>query len=757
MAVQEPLPVTRGSTPTEPRSLEPGPRAWRGAAWGVLVAAAVAVAAHLHLLLGTPPPNPLAVLPFAGTFIVAFLAGGVVLLLAWLSSLVPRFFLWAAVSTSIVVGSVLSLSGGLGKGALLIGIAVTIATGALIGAGVASLARAASRAPSPRRRTIAAAGLAAGLVLLTSALWWMSWEGPQEPRPPATDRQPGAAARARAELLDPSQQGPHAVRELLYGTGADRRWPPPGEHISLTSRTVDAAAYLGGWDGLVGRARTRYWGFDSRSLPLRAHVYYPGEEGRFPLVLLAHGNHVAESLSDSGYAYLARLLASRGFVVVCVDQNFLNFSFADVLGYPRLGLSPHHLARALLLLEHLRLWRDWNEEPGHPFHGRVDMDRIGLVGHSAGGEAVALASVLNRLQRHPEDARIPLDYGFGIRGVVAIAPEVGVYRPGGRIAEPQDLSYFVLQGSQDGMGFRGSRQYERVRFTRDGGWFKAGLYVQGADHAQFNSDWGRLDLLGLENGFLNRRALLSPADQQQIARVYVSAFFEAVLRDVRAYRDLFRGHRAAPTWLPDVVYMHQYEDSSSRVLATFEEDVDAATATLPGAVLSGHGLSYWREAPVALKWEALGTRAVYLAWAARSSADPARYAIELPAGNPGPGPEGELTFRLAQSEATGRPVDLTVELADERGRTARLPLSHVALLLPRVEGRFLKPPAGSGAPRSETVFQDFSFPVPDFAAVSPGFDPRRLKTIALVFDRTESGSVVLDDVGWREGTPAGPR
>ncbi len=745
--------MTSGPTPTVTRSLWPGPRAWRGAAWGVLVAVAVVVAAHLHLLFGTPPPNPLAVLPFAGTFVIAFLAGGILLLLVRLSRLVPRFFLWAAVSAAIVVGPVLSMSGGLGKAALLIAIVVTIVTGSLVGAGVASLARRAGRTAASGRRRIAAAGLAAGLGLFVSALWWLFWDGPLEPRLPGSEWSPGAAARARPELGDPSQEGPFAVRELLYGTGVDRHWPEPGKRASLRTRPVDATAFLGGWDGLVGWARTRYWGFDSRSLPLRARVYYPDGEGRFPLVLLAHGNHVAEFPSDTGYLYLARLLASRGFIAVCVDQTFLNFSFVDLLGYPNLTLRTHHLARAFLLLEHLRLWHDWNEEAGNPFHGRVDMDRIGLVGHSAGGEAVALACVLNRLGRHPEDARIRLDYGFSIRGVVAIAPEVGVYRPGGRVAEPQDVSYFVVQGSQDGMGFRGSRQYERVRFTRDGGWFKAGLYVEGADHGQFNSAWGRLDLLGLENGFLNRRPFLSQADQQQIARVYISAFFEAALRDAWAYRDLFRGHRLAPAWLPDVVYMHQYEDSSSRFLATFEEDVDAATTTVPGGIIAGHGLSYWREAPVPLKWEALGTRAVFLAWAARPSPEPARYSIALPGGDPGLDAESELAFRLAQSETTGRPVDLTVELTDESGRRARLPLSHVAPLLPRVVSRFLKPPAGSGAPRSEVVFQDYGFRLSDFAASSPGFDPRRLRTIALVFDRTESGSVVLDDVGRRRARP----
>jgi hypothetical protein len=729
-----------------------GPRAWRGAAWGVLSGAALVVAVHVHLLLGTPPPQPLSVLPFVGTFVVGFLTGGVLLLLVRLSRLVPRFYLWAALSAAAVVGPVLSLSGGLGKGAILLAIGVTILTGSLIGAGVVGLTRTAGGSPLGRGRRVSGTALAAGLALLATAVGWLAWEGPLAPRPPGAEWLPGEAARARPPLSDPSQAGPFAVGELVYGKGADRRWPGPGERVALSAPSVDATAYLGGWDGVVGRARTRYWGFDVHALPLRGRVYYPEGPGPFPLVLLVHGNYVAESPSDGGYVYLARLLASRGFVAACIDLNFLNFSFVDLLGFPRGGLQTPHLARAFLVLEHLRLWRGWNRDVGHPLHGRLDMDRIGLVGHSAGGEAVALAFALNGLKRHPDDARIPLDFGFSIRAVAAIAPEVGVYRPGGRITELEDVSYFVVQGSADAMGFRGSRQYEGVRFTRDGDWFKAGLFVEGADHGQFNSAWGRLDLLGLENGFLNLRPVLPEADQQQVARVYVSAFLEAALLGQRAYRDLFRGHRLPTAWLPDVVYMHQYQDSSSRFFATYEEDVDAATATVRGAVIAGRGLTYWREAPVRLKEDGLGTRAAFLAWAARSATEPAVYSIDLPPQDPDLDPEGELTFRLAQAEPLGRPVDLTVELTDASGQTARRPLSHVAVLLPPVESRLLKPPAGTGAPRSEVVFQDFGVRLSDFVASSPGFDPRQLRRVAFVFDRTESGSVVLDDVGWREGS-----
>ena len=52
--------------------------------------------------------------------------------------------------------------------------------------------------------------------------------------------------------------------------------------------------------------------------------YFSKHEGRFPLVLVVHGNHDMKDFSDPGYAYLGELLASRGYIMVSVDMNFIN-------------------------------------------------------------------------------------------------------------------------------------------------------------------------------------------------------------------------------------------------------------------------------------------------------------------------------------------------------------------------------------------------------------------------------------------------
>src|SRR5262249_53546245 len=155
------------------------------------------------------------------------------------------------------------------------------------------------------------------------------------------------------------------------------------------------------WSGAQGWARTRYWGFDARKLPIQGRVWYPKGDGPFPLVLIVHGNHSAEKFSDPGYAYLGELLASRGYIFVSVDENFLHSSAIDLLGMPDVGLKEENDARGWLLLEHLKVWRRWNREAGNPFQGKVDMERIALIGHSRGGEAVAVAAAFNPLPYYP--------------------------------------------------------------------------------------------------------------------------------------------------------------------------------------------------------------------------------------------------------------------------------------------------------------------------------------------------------------------
>ncbi len=196
-----------------------------------------------------------------------------------------------------------------------------------------------------------------------------------------------------------------------------------------------------------------------------------------------------EEFSDPGYAYLGELLASRGFILASIDENFLNSNWAGDLG-------GENNVRGWLLLKHLELWRTWNEQEENPFHNKVDLSHIALIGHSRGGEAIVHAAAFNRLLYYPDNAKISFDFGFAIKTLIAIAPIDGQYEPVGMPTPIENVNYLVLQGSHDGDVdfFAGARTYRRVRFTDHNYWMKTALYIHRANHGQFNTVWGPYDV-----------------------------------------------------------------------------------------------------------------------------------------------------------------------------------------------------------------------------------------------------------------------
>jgi predicted dienelactone hydrolase len=142
------------------------------------------------------------------------------------------------------------------------------------------------------------------------------------------------------------------------------------------------------------------------TIEVRGIVYAPAQAkgGNFPLVILVHGRHSTCAgpegptlywpcpagqkpiQSYRGYDYLASNLASHGFVVASISANGVNAADNDVTDF---GAD----ARSALIEKHLALWKQWNTTGGAPFGdaftGAVNPAKLGLMGHSRGGEGVA--------------------------------------------------------------------------------------------------------------------------------------------------------------------------------------------------------------------------------------------------------------------------------------------------------------------------------------------------------------------------------
>jgi len=550
---------------------------------------------------------------------------------------------------------------------------------------------------------------------------------------------------------DPAAAGAFGVKTLFYGSGNDLRRPEYGKSVAIRTTTRDASAFFKDFTGWKAFLRRRYWGFGMDKLPLNGRVWYPDGAGPFPLALIVHGNHEMTEFSDPGYAYLGELLASRGFIVASIDENFLN------LGYFH-DVPKQQAARGWLLLEHLRTWREWNSTAGNPFYGKVDVENVALIGHSRGGEAAATAVLFNLLSFYPDDATIRFHYGFPIKSVIAIAPVDGQYKPAGQWRVIEDVNYFTLQGANDAdmSSFDGSRQWDHVRYTGAGSYIEAELYIYRANHGQFNTVWGRTDIAAPRNCTAHLRPLMSGEQQRRIAKIYISAFLEATLHNRREYIPLFEDYRRARQWLPDTLYINRYLDSSNKVIADFNEDADVTTTTIPGGRLAGRNLAVWREGRIPFRDGDRGYNGVFLGW--NHSHGNASYSITLPRGLATP--QSVLTLSIAaykddDADLDEKPgtTDFTVAMESDGGAAARLPLSGFGVVLPPIEVRFMKLELLDKRfykNPSEPVFQSVRLPLSAFAAQNTHFDPTKLKTVRFEFDRTPSREVIVSEIGFSD-------
>lgn len=594
--------------------------------------------------------------------------------------------------------------------------------------------------------------------------------------------------------ISPAKKGTYQVKTLTYGSGKDLHRPEYGTEVDFKTDSVNGLPFIDDWDGFGGWWREKYWGFDSRSLPINARVWYPEGTGPFPLALIVHGNHGMQDYSDSGYEYLGELLASKGIILASVDENFINGSWSNIFG----GLDKENDARGWLLLEHLKLFHEWNKTEGHIFHKKIDTSNLALIGHSRGGEAVAHAAMFNKLPFYPDDASVKFDYNYSIKSIVAIAPVDGQYEVGDSRTEIEDVNYFVIHGAQDGdvSSYMGSQQYERVTFKDSLYHFKAGLYVYGANHGQFNSSWGNNDTSNPFSGLLNLKQLISDEDQKKIAQVYIGSFLDITLKKKNEYLPLFVDARKGKDWLPETIYLNQFEDSNLKPVANFDEDFDVSTITQHGGFVHSKNLSVWREQEIQLKWQKKGSRALFVGWnydlkddkeSIETLADSliASYTIKLSTTaidsstvlvfsmaeskeSPNPKSKGKwVKFNTNNNENADdekddhekeeevqdkkepkEPIDFTIQLSDSFGQEASFLLSDFSPLQRAIEVMITKTGFIKDDIQSEKVYQTFYFPIKDIQKTSPDFDFSTMKTLRFIFNKNESGVVSIDNIGF---------
>ncbi|MEU0052269.1 hypothetical protein [Streptomyces sp. NPDC006309] len=506
----------------------------------------------------------------------------------------------------------------------------------------------------------------------------------------------------------------------------------------------------------------------SKPVEMRAVVVAPvGAPGKRPLALFLHGRHsvcykgrddttgdwpcpagTKPVPSHRGYLRDQKLLASQGYMTVSVAANGVNgqdFAAEDGGAQARSSLVRLHLAR----------WADWTEHPSTApavvrEAPRADLSRVLLVGHSRGGEGVNRAA-LDSLTPPPADQdgyHGPVRWK--IRGTVLIGPTVFGQNP-----VPDVPSVTILPGCDgDVSDLQGEMYVDGTRAVGNGTALHSAVYVIGANHNFFNSEWTPGQAAApAEDDFSDDPGQRDPvcgkgaatrltADQQHRAgSTYIAAAARLFLAGDDRVRPLLDGSgKRAPSADPARVLSHAVGARrsggllpDSGVSVTGGRLCDAVSPTAAKACLNQGARG---QSPHFAQWATdreAGRHAVALHWT-RAGA-PVRVSAAKPVSLSG---AKALALRLFVPP-NSRGTRLDVSLTDAAGRKAKLGRVQV-----------------DGLPGSERTASYWAREIrmPLTAATRAGLALGSVKSMELTSRSASGRAWLMDAWGWRPGTPA---
>jgi fermentation-respiration switch protein FrsA (DUF1100 family) len=432
----------------------------------------------------------------------------------------------------------------------------------------------------------------------------------------------------------------------------------------------------------------------------------PVASGDFPLVVFGHGRLGTGPDNHLQAAYLMDHLASWGIIATSVSLDVVGqFSFPAAIpqrGDIILVTLDRHLNLAL--------------QPGTPPQGlaaAIDATRIGLAGHSRGGEGVADALVKNAASGI-----------YDILAAATIAPTD--YE---QYTLPADIPYLGLYGSKDGDVNNGWPIYLHDRGDSTEKVFE---YVHGANHFWFTES---ITYSGEGSADISRQL------HHDIAEAYITGFMVQKLIGNGLESSVFAdGPEMNPlTSIVDILPMYRHPDRW--VVDDFEANPSLGQASSGGNVIN----SFPKRFEISFDDTGLTlyhkTKGGVSGWNAGTS----HFAVALPGGGfDASGWEnlsGKFAQRLDSPFNTAFDQDARVVLRDLDGDLAFVDLS--------AHGRIIKPITHTGGlfqnfPK-KTVLRTTRIPLTAFTAAEPLLDLDRLTHIGWQ-SVNATGEIEFDDL-----------
>ena len=500
------------------------------------------------------------------------------------------------------------------------------------------------------------------------------------------------------------------------------------EYGNKNPTEVSLLSYVS-YSGKKKKVRDTYFNKSLSEVPIKGRIWYPEHKEKSPVLFIAHGNHRFTEENYKGYDYLGRYLARRGYVVISVDMNMLN-------GFMSYGLSNENDARAILLLENIKEILKLNEDENSKLYNLIDKENIAVLGHSRGGEAVAIAQNYNKLKYNPDNGK-EYNYNFNIKGVISVSPTTDQYNPSGKEIKLEDVNYLVMHGTHDKdvTGFQGMKIYDNVVFNGANNNFKSAVYIGYANHGQFNSKWGSADTDPPQSLMINKAALLEKEEQEEILCKYVHEFLENSF-GFKDNKDLFKNPQNFD--LPKTIYYSKYSDETFNNLVDYEEDYDITTSKSGNISFSGINVS---EEKISIGgYETSNTGAVL------TNNGKGQYKINF---NNLEDAKEYLQFDIMtkNNEDNYKDMNLYIELVDFYDNKSRVEIKDYIDLYPSIKVELSKLQKISKSYKYKGSMQTVRVPIDDFITKSK-IVRTDIKEINIGFTDGYSASVVVDNIGF---------
>lgn len=288
----------------------------------------------------------------------------------------------------------------------------------------------------------------------------------------------------------------------------------------------------------AGTVETRLTSFvyDGREVPLK--IYLPAA-GPAPVILLSHGLGGTREVG----AYLGTHWAGRGFLVVAMQHAGSDDSVWKDIPAARRMQAMQAAASGATFLDRMRdvpatldQLGTWSSESGHFLHGRMDLGKVGMSGHSYGAvttQAVC-GQVFGAAGARFADKRI--DAGLALS---PSPPQRGDARDAfGSIRMPMML----MTGTEDRSAIgRTTPAARREVWPALPAGSKYELVLKGAEHMAFS------------DRTLRGKEQRNP-DHHRVIKALSTAFWEAYLKDDPSARAWLDGRQARDLLAPGDVW-----------------------------------------------------------------------------------------------------------------------------------------------------------------------------------------------------------